>query len=841
MEQDNIIEKITNRFNVVKRLDTKGQRIVFWIDELGEFKDSIDDYDFGDIKLLKLNEYDSFKVKYILEHEDSESRYLIYVPFHVQDDEKNILADMMHYCEPHFCADKTSLLCMDLGIDLKHTDLLKKYSKFFNSADRIRKLKRLETNLNDAESILSGMMAVIIDSDSPDFNQILKDILQSFADSIGDDNAPQVFEKLEIYDLTDAFWDSCGNDYGVKDTTLGGLARTLFVSYASCKVQLKSMSKIDSQISSESACISTFINGMYNDSYYHEAAEKISDWVSDMMKMREYFDLYSNIEELSGSDAFRCIDEIIIGRLIGQMCSTYKPIDSADMQIVRNRKTLHFSTFYKPHYNLIEYGVRLLQEVSGFSVDIGATDSPKTLIDNYASRWYSIDRFYREFIFNADMIDEKSVDIEQYMEFIENTYNNRFLSEISKKLCSMTKTYADLPGLKQTEFYQKHVQRADQATVVIISDAFRYECATELKDRLSRSSRVKDQKLDHMISTLPSITKFGMAALLPNDGLQISGDKYSVKIDGMPTEMDDREAILKAKNPDSVVLKYKQTILMKLSELRDACRGKRVVYIYHNEVDAIGDNAQTEMNTFEACNDAIENIMSLIEKITNRLSYTRFVITSDHGFIYRRKKIDELDKVQLPEREGAAKRYLLSNSACGFMQSVEFSLDYLGEENGEFFVSVPDNCGIYKVPGAGQNFVHGGMSPQEIVVPVLTVHTVKGKVTEEYVGLKAASKPTIRKSGSNISLWQENGVSDKFREATYELWFEDEDGTRVSDIQTVVANRAEGQEMEHHARFTISVNKGSIFLVIKNKTDEDIPNIKEEYNVQIMFTDLGGL
>lgn len=840
MAQDNIEERIKGRFEATKRLDTTSQRIVFWMDETGEFKDSIDSLDLGDIKILKLDRYNSFKVKYILEHDDLESRHLVYVPYSLPKDENNILADMIHYTNPPFCADKPSLLCEDLRIDIKNVDVVKRHIKFLNSNERRRKYLNYDVDGKNPDSIVLGIMATVMNSDASDFKQILMDVLRSFSEDTESGIESTALDGFETYDLTEPFWEQCKKEFGIEDQTIGALVRIFFISYASCKIQLDPNKMIAPHISSKSGKITTFINEMYNNSNYSESAEFLSDWVADKMKLDLYFDSF-DLKALGDSDAFRCIDEIIINRLIGQMSSTCKPLDASDVALLHKRETLHYYNDYESQYNAILFGHDLLDNTLNFSLDLSATKNPADIIDNYASKWYCIDRCYRGFVFNTDKIEEKTPDMERFIDFIENTYNNKFLNEISERLSSMVESYADLPGVKQTGFYDKYVEKTDQATVVIISDAFRYECATELREVLDKSSRVKEQKLDHIISTLPSITKFGMAALLPNNGLEVCpGDNYSVRIDGMNTNMDDREVVLKARNPASVVLKYKDAISMKTQDLRDACKGKRVVYIYHDIIDATGDKPQNEMRTFVACRDAVDEIRRLIEIVTNRLSYTRFIVTSDHGFIYRRKKIEELDKILLPSHASAEKRYILSDVSCDFIQTQELSLDYLGVENGEFYVSVPTTSGIFKVPGAGQNFVHGGMSPQEIVVPVLEVHTNKGKVKEEYVGLKAVSKPTIKKSKPNLGFWQENPVFDKYREATYELWFENEDGQRVSDVQSIIANKVVGQEMEHHVRFTLSMNKGTAYLNIKNKTDDDVPTVKEEYQVQIMFTDLGG-
>ena len=54
-------------------------------------------------------------------------------------------------------------------------------------------------------------------------------------------------------------------------------------------------------------------------------------------------------------------------------------------------------------------------------------------------------------------------------------------------------------------------------TAVIISDAFRYECAKELNNRLKVFASKSD--IGYMQGLVPSYTKLGMAALLPNKEL----------------------------------------------------------------------------------------------------------------------------------------------------------------------------------------------------------------------------------------------------------------------------------------------------------------------------------
>ena len=44
------------------------------------------------------------------------------------------------------------------------------------------------------------------------------------------------------------------------------------------------------------------------------------------------------------------------------------------------------------------------------------------------------------------------------------------------------------------------------------------------------------------------------------------------------------------------------------------------------------------------------------------------------------------------------------------------------------FVSFPVGNSVFKLSGGGQNYVHGGSSPQEMLIPVLDIKMEKGRV-----------------------------------------------------------------------------------------------------------------
>lgn len=153
-----------------------------------------------------------------------------------------------------------------------------------------------------------------------------------------------------------------------------------------------------------------------------------------------------------------------------------------------------------------------------------------------------------------------------------------------------------------------------------------------------------------------------MASLLPHNEMQVD-DKLNVTVDGQSCgDLVSRDKILKTQNENNVALAFDDLINANQDRLRELLQGKNIVYIYHNQVDARGDKPASENEVFKACEEAIEEIHRLIHRLTMYLSAPKFFITADHGFLYKRDKLQEFDKVSY-DREICAysnKRFLLT-------------------------------------------------------------------------------------------------------------------------------------------------------------------------------------
>jgi uncharacterized protein (TIGR02687 family) len=217
------------------------------------------------------------------------------------------------------------------------------------------------------------------------------------------------------------------------------------------------------------------------------------------------------------------------------------------------------------------------------------------------------------------------------------------------------------------------------------------------------------------------------------------------------------------------------------------------VYVYHDKVDAIGDTASTEDDTFGAVRTAIDELAALVSRIINSLNGYNVVVTADHGFLFQETPPGETDKNALAEKpEGtvlAKKRYLLGRNLPDQPKAFHGSTAVTAGAAGEMEFWVPKGANRFHFVG-GSRFVHGGAMPQEVVVPVIRVHHVKDGRKAQQTKTRSVRVSVI---GSTIKvttnrhrfqLIQTESVGGRVKPVTLKVAIYDAD-TPVTNVETV--------------------------------------------------------
>ncbi|HIJ41734.1 MAG TPA: PglZ domain-containing protein [Deltaproteobacteria bacterium] len=200
-----------------------------------------------------------------------------------------------------------------------------------------------------------------------------------------------------------------------------------------------------------------------------------------------------------------------------------------------------------------------------------------------------------------------------------------------------------------------------------------------------------------------------MAVLLPHEKLAYkpNGD---VLADGHPmASLEQRSRILDS--VEGLAVKADDLLQMKKGEGRDFIKDKRLIYIYHNAIDATGDSASTEGHTFEAVRRAINDLASVVTYVINNLNGHHVLVTSDHGFVFTESSPGEPDKSSVPDKPPGNGSLTLSGfgSVSAAKEAVKVGFDYYkanasgvsasvkaGDHNYHIHIVEPHNTGPTK-------------------------------------------------------------------------------------------------------------------------------------------------
>ena len=773
--------KLNNEFNGDSR------KIVFWYDDKGEFEADITELQLEHAKIIKLTKSNLFQTKIKLERTDTDENYLVYAPYPKPPSRENHLADTIKYSKEFF-ADRASLLMVDLEIEDRYKPVIQKYLKFFAAKDRTQRFYELELDCYTTETIEVGLMSVLTKSKNPTFEEVVRTLLVE--DNIENSAYLMEFEK---YELDEAFWKLCSQEFGYLDEnpSVVKLLMTFFVTYTAKTIKGELPSSLHPYLATKPGSVMAFMDQMMNSILYRSKFDNLSQQVF------KYIHGENNLANLLAQavvnlEVFPIADDIIIEWMVDRLLAEDLNAEMEGKtipQLIKYRDTKHFSERYSADYHLLKHAYYLVH-----AANFIPEDDILTLIRQYDEQTYLVDTNYRKFYYYYDKLTDDVHKYEELRSLVENIYTNRYLDVIIKRFNDLF-SYEKVKGQfkLQKDFYNNFVRNNKERTIVIISDGLRYEVAKELVKRFHRDEKTS-AIIEPQVGVLPSYTQLGMAALLPHDTLTISED-YEVKVDGKPTgSLQAREEILQLRDSNSICIQFDEVKQMKQQQLRDTFQGKSVVYIYHNQIDGRGDTAISEDEVFNSCEEAIKEIFDLIKRLTGYISANNFIVTADHGFIYKREKLAEDAKIDkfFEKTDRLNRRFIVTEHAYEEIGTQKMSLkDIIDEEDGRYVV-YPSTSNVFKLPGGGQNYVHGGSSPQELLIPVIQIRTQRGYVETEDAKISLIS--SLQKVNNlilNLDFIQKEAISSVVKPATYKVFFVDGQGRLISNENIHVASSKE--------------------------------------------------
>ncbi|TGY98244.1 BREX-1 system phosphatase PglZ type A [Petralouisia muris] len=797
------LKQIVDKLNAEFTGDAR--KIVFWYDEKGEFAEDIEGIALANATVYQLEQGNQFYTKYFLEKVDTTTNYLVYAPFPKPLVSENHLEDTLAYSK-RFYADRASLLSVDLGIEEKYKPMIEKHMKFFGNKERTQRFYDLEIENFNEEKILIGLMSAVCRARICSFDEVIRTLLTD--DTLEDNKFIADFGK---FDLLESFWKYVEQQFGYSSPapTLEKFVISMFVTYADRQISAELPKEWKGFVSYKSGNIIAFMDNLMNHVLYRDKYDELSAYAAGVLDAGKILSAYEQ-ETLVECDSFAEIDIILIRwikeRLLAE--DLIARLENKNLcEICEMRSKMHFGRKYAKVYQMLNNAYFIISQAN-----YEPLDGFRKMIDHYAANDWVIDCNYREFYTNYDELEDTS-GLEELRELVENIYTNEYLGKMMPKWNEGLQEQGALTVIPlQRDFFRKYVRPNKERTAVIISDGMRYEVGCELFKRMKDNPKCKDSlSIKPMLSVLPSYTRLGMEALLPHKTLELT-DEFKELVDGTyAVDTPTRQAVLQSYVLKSRCVKYSDMKNLRGMNLREIFTSQQVVYIYHDQIDNAGEHTEDEV--FQACTKAVDEIAELIQRIAGSANTYRFIVTSDHGFIYKRNPVQQSDKISTAEEPGKLKkrRYIVAKEPVLDDGVLNIGLGYILGNEDDKMISYPCSTSVFSAKGnAGLNYVHGGSSPQEMLVPVIDIKMDKGAVETRTVQIMLVS--LVQKITNLIvalDFIQSEPVSDVVKGTTYKLYFLSEDNEKISNENIYVADKREEdvQKRLFRMRFTFKNKK----------------------------------
>ncbi len=719
---------------------------------------------------------------------------------------------------------------------------VKNYRAYLNAKDRRLKVSTQNKVPSTPAQLHMAVMAAICDLKEAQPNMILRSVFRAGLDLKNN----TVYQDFVKYHADGAFWamvrQGCG--FVEEEPDLGRLAIHLLLTAATRTMRQEYLAGLDGFISMphQAYCYDFISEWLHSEDI--QQLYDVARYVEDEAHLHQRFEKLT-VDDLAGTECFPCINEVILTKLMTEISDHIIDVDTITSTVEKRRTC----AWYEPFENFYD-GILQVANMQSFFKEHSAgfhTAEAKGIWKEYTESYYQMDTYYRLFHLSFQKSLETSNILlddlfKHVVDKVEGLYTHWFLGELGNNWSDVCADELAIYGKvlevpQQEEFYRSRIKTLDTKVFVIISDAMRYEVAA------------------------------AMAALLPHKELtvEVRNDILTVLADGQSTASNYRDKVLKSEDPASVALKYNDIIAMKRAERSALVKGMDVVYIYHDTIDEASHTSDTAV--FSACDKAISELKNLVRIIVNEFGGTNILITADHGFLYTYSPLKEDDKVgkrgffdmdvtnsDTIKKESIrrcveyGRRYAIMQK--GVQPDYLLPVKFLGGKT-EFDGFAPRESIRIKMNGGGMNFVHGGISLQEMVVPVIEYHYLRNDSMEyKRNKQKYDTKPvTVNLLSANrkisnmifsLNFYQKDAVSANREAATYQVYFTDENGKQISDVQKIIADKTSdnGAERTFRCQFNLKSlkysNTATYYLVIADEQGLQMPQ-REPFQIDIAF------
>ena len=386
----------------------------------------------------------------------------------------------------------------------------------------------------------------------------------------------------------------------------------------------------------------------------------------------------------------------------------------------RDEKVGAAGSRWSDHWRVVRAIAELHRSIINHSVPNQAIAG---LLDWYVKDGYQVDRSHRRLELSRGALASYG-DLEHHVTTARSAYEQWVDQVLRTTTAAISKDgLSGVTQIPQGEIHDRYVKGAGGATAYVWVDALRYELGAELAEAVRRDIT------DHVAiyaatAAAPTITRVGMANLLPAAAekmtVGLDGGKISVALAGRAVStVEHRVELLRAAHGTVANLDLGTLSQQGEKELAKAIKGADLVLVRSQEIDAAGESGllNTAWPQFEATKQDLANAVAKLGQAGIR----RIVITADHGFLALSSSVGDSRTIDVPiGGDGELHRRCWVGKGGTTADGTErVPLVALGIRS-DLDMIVPKGLAVFKA-GGGKQFFHGGLSPQELLIPVIVV------------------------------------------------------------------------------------------------------------------------
>lgn len=308
-------------------------------------------------------------------------------------------------------------------------------------------------------------------------------------------------------------------------------------------------------------------------------------------------------------------------------------------------------------------------------------------------------------------------------------------SEVARMfVIRLRERFPDKGVIRQRDVFEKYLKPVlgKEKVAYVWVDALRFEMGRELARLLGDDFEVEVQPA---IAAAPTVTEIGMAALLPGAHetakvVTAGGGRLALEIGGrVIKDRKDRVAFLQDRAGVEVFDAKLDDLLPKpAKKVREGIGSAQLILVTSQEIDELCE--QDNITQARRQMDGVLNDLRRGIRVLAELGVERIVLASDHGHLFAEELSEDM-KVEAPggETVDLHRRVWAGRGGQANDALLRLPLSALGME-GEFDLATPLTFACFRCKGGARAYFHGGLSPQEALVPILV--------------LKPLAKPTVR-------------------------------------------------------------------------------------------------